>query len=181
MEKRESFIKQITDILVSQRSLDQKKADDVKKSLNEMETVLLEEFLLKNNLVSKANLLKALSVYYKIPAIDVSGYLFEHEMLREFPKDVLLRNRFIPIIVDQDILVVAAADPSDESLLVTIGRYVNNDVRFNAALWPDIKDAIEEYYDKSITALKTDDPYFEYLERDALRKKSLLEEELEEE
>ncbi|MCL4360937.1 hypothetical protein M1446_01105 [Candidatus Dependentiae bacterium] len=177
MEKRISFIKQLTDILVSQNSIDQKKAEDIKKALKDMENVPLEEYLLQNAFVTKSDLLKALSVYYKVPAFDVSGYLFEHELLREFPKDVLLRNRIIPIIIDQDILVVATPDPSDESLLVTIGRFVNNDVRFNVGISSDIKDAIEEFYDKSITTVDAQDPYFEYLERDDLRKKSLEEEE----
>lgn len=111
-----------------------------------------EEFVLEEGIISKEDLLDALSAYYQVAAFDVDGEFFDHNLVRMFPKDVMLRHRFIPLSHDGDVLIVVAADPADELLPEIIGRFVSYDVTFVVGLARDIDDAIKEFYDESITA-----------------------------
>lgn len=111
-----------------------------------------EDFLLEEGIVSKEDLLDALSAYYQVAALDVDGEFFDHNLVRMFPKDIMLRHRFIPLSHDGDILIVVAADPIDELLPEVVGRFVSYDVTFAVSLARDIEDAIKEFYDESITA-----------------------------
>ena len=144
------FVEKISDILVKQKALSDQQAIDLKKGFKDVSPINFEAYLLESSQVSKASLLKALSTYYKLPAFDVSGYLFEHDLLRQLPKDVMLRNNCIPVEVDQDILVVVASEPSDD-LAVTLERFLKNDIQFNVGLAQDIKNAVEEFYDEEPT------------------------------
>lgn len=111
-----------------------------------------EEFVLEEGIVSKEDLLDALSAYYQVAAFDVDGEFFEHTLVRMFPKDVMLRNGFIPLTHDGDVLIVVAADPADAMLSEIVGRFVSYDVTFVVGLARDIDDAIKEFYDEAVTA-----------------------------
>ncbi len=159
------FIEKLLEILVKQKSLSETQAADLKKGFRESSPPDFEAYLLDSAQVSKASLLKALGSYYKLPAFDVSGYLFDHDLVKELPKDVMLRNSCVPVEVDQDILVVVANEPSDD-LAVTLESYLKNDIQFNVGLYQDIKNAIEEFYDEAITEEPSEDPYYRVEEED---------------
>jgi hypothetical protein len=84
------------------------------------------------------------------------GHFFELHLLHQFPKDVMLRTGFIPLEVDENMLVVVASEPDNPELLNIIGEYVSYDVQINAGISLDITDAIKEYYEKSITEVDED-------------------------
>lgn len=111
-----------------------------------------EEFLLDEELLSKQDLLKALQKYYDVPSIDLAGFFFDHDLVHLFPKEVMLNNQFIPYIVDGDLLIVIAADPSNEDLDEIIGRSVSYEVGYMVSIPHDITNAIKEFYDESLTA-----------------------------
>ncbi len=173
---RENFAKNFIELLKTEKLIGQKEANDLLITFFKSSSENFEDFLLESGLISKENLLKALSLYYKIPAFDATGYMFEHEILKEFPKDVMLRNRFIPITIDNDIMVVATSQPDNDNLEVTINKHVPNEIKFNVGLRRDIEDAIKEYYDKAVTLqedIDSDDTAYEWVERDELRHKTL--------
>lgn len=117
----------------------------------------LDEFLLGEGIVEKEQLLEALSQYYQVPSFDVVGYFFETHLLRMFAKDMLLRNEMIPLQVDENMMIMIAADPSDPELLFKIGENVSYDIRFHVGIAGDICDAVKEYYDKAYTQDVQDD------------------------
>jgi len=81
----------------------------------------------------------------------VVGYIFNELLVREFPKDFLLRNNIIPMEVDDEILIVIAGDPAASGLESSIREYVSYGVEFMVGLSRDIEDMVKEYYDKSPT------------------------------
>lgn len=109
------------------------------------------EFLIDEDLVDDVNVLRALGEYYRVPAFDVVGYFFDHNLLHQFPKDVLLRHAMIPREVDENMLIMVVSDPSNQNLLSIIGNNVSYDVRFEVGLARHINDAVKEYYDKALT------------------------------
>lgn len=146
------YIDELTNILLKTGALDPEAAKGLDKLFKASRHESFDQFLLEESFVNKEQLLQALSILYSVPCIDVEGIFFETSLLHKFPKDVLMRNAIIPYQQDQNILIVVASDPSNESLLNIIGEYVSYDIQFFVGIYTDILEAIDEYYDASLTA-----------------------------
>lgn len=156
MNKQVSFAKELTAILVKHNIIPDNEAMSLQKLFKESEKEYFDDFLLEEGIASKEDILKALSELYKLPSVDCEGYFFQTFLLHKFPKDVLHRNAFIPMDVEDDIMTVVASEPDDPKLLALIGEYVSYDIRFRVGLRLDITDAITEYYDESLTVVPED-------------------------
>jgi hypothetical protein len=150
MEKEFLFAQEITRILKKNRVFDEQKARDCINLFKERSKGRFEYFLLDEGLVEKEDYLQALSEFFTIPAFDCSGFFFETHLLHLFPKDIMLRNAFIPVQVDQSIMLIVANNPTNE-LRNLINIYVVHAIEFNVGIERDITDAISEYYDESVT------------------------------
>jgi hypothetical protein len=151
------FIDELTNILLKTGALDPEAAKGLDEAFAQSSHENFDYFLLNEGLVDKEDLLHALSIIYRVPSIDVDGIFFETFLLQKFPKDVLMRNRIIPYEQDENMLIVVAADPADDTLLDVIGEYVSYDIRFFVGIATDIIDAIESYYEKSLTQIPDED------------------------
>jgi len=145
------FIESLCHILAEKNALKAVDAKNIQEAFMQQSALTFEQFLLDEELVTKEDLLEALSVYYDLPAVDVIGIFFDHQLLRMFPKDVMLRNGFIPYERDGDVLMVIAAQPNHPQLAEIIGKFVSYDVTFMVGLLTDINEMVKEFYDESIT------------------------------
>jgi hypothetical protein len=135
-------------------------AEDAVKLLaayHESDVDQFDEFLLSEGILDMENLLQALSEYYQVPSFDTVGYFFERHLLHMFPKEMMVRHEIIPLQVDENMMVVVAAQPDNPDLLFEIGEYVSYDIRFYVGVALNIRDAIEEYYDKADTEVNEDE------------------------
>jgi len=151
MDKKEHFVHDLSSILVKHKIFSESESKELQRSFAQASQEAFDEFLLDEGLIDKEDLLKALAEYYQMPAIDLAGYFFQTFLLRKFPKDLMIRNIFIPLEVDQNVMVVVAGDPYNPDLLSIIGKYVSYDIQFRTSIKQDIIDAIQEFYDKSDT------------------------------
>lgn len=160
MEKKHTFVEKLTDILIKQGSITDKMGHDLKEQFYNRSKEAFDYFLLEEGLVSREDILKALSEYYQVPALDTevpvsagddTGYFFDHNLLMNFPEDFLVENVIIPVRIDQDILTILANEPDKPGLREKIGEYSSYVTEFRVGLKQDIIDAIREYYDESIT------------------------------
>ena len=103
MDKHASFAKDLTHILLKNKVISDKEAYSLQKLFKESSKENFDDFILEEGLVSKEDLLQALSQLYKVPALDVDGYFFQTFLLHKFPKDVLHRHAFIPMDVDDEV------------------------------------------------------------------------------
>ena len=156
MEKRASFTKELSKILLKNGAISDKDSATLQRSFAESSKGTFDEFLLDEGLVDKKDLLKALSQYYNVPAVDVDGFFFDPFLLHQIPKDVMIRHLFIPMEVDQNMMTVVANEPDEPLLLSIIGDYFTYDIRLLVGLRQDIINAIMEYYDPASTE---DQPY----------------------
>jgi hypothetical protein len=148
-------------------------AEDAVKLLvayNESDIDQFDEFLLSEGIVEQEHLLEALSQYFQVPSFDALGYFFETHLLRMFPKDMLLKNEIIPLQVDENMMIMVAANPANPDLLFEIGENVSYDIRFHVGIARDICDAVKEYYDKS----DVEDPVDEDIREEHLLAKEFL-------
>ena len=146
-----AFAKALTTILVKNKIFSQEEADSLQKAFKESSKPSFDYFLLEEGLIQKEDLLKALSEHYQVPYFDASGFFFQTFLLKKFPKDFLLRNGIIPIQQDGNMLMMLASSPENPELLPKIGEHVSYDIRFRVGLMRDIIDAIQTYYEPSVT------------------------------
>lgn len=149
MKRGQTFVEGLARILMLQNVIKEDEAKAIIKAFKDTDQGNFDQFLLDEGLVSRTDLLNALSTYYNVPAFDVLGHFFDHQMLHMFPKDFLLRNAIIPLEHDDNIMLIIAANPQDPELLPRIGEHVSYDITFNVGLEQDISDAIKEFYDAS--------------------------------
>ncbi len=146
-----TFAEAITDILVDLNKIKPKEAENLKKAFKDSEKQYFDEFLIGQGLVDEEDILRALGMYYKVIAVDVTGLFFRRHLLHMFPKDILLRCAMIPREVDQNIMIMIVSDPFDTALLAIIGEYVSYDIQFQVGIRRQICDAVKAFYDKSPT------------------------------
>lgn len=154
MKHKIDFVDKLTDILVKMKLVSQSEAQAMKKDFEDRSQIAFDQFLLEEGLIAKEDLLTALSEYYQVPYFDCVGFFFDHDLLRNFPKDFLLDSGVIPVQLEEEILLVVANEPEANGLRDKIARYANYVVEFNVGIMQDIQDAIEQYYDESDTAIK---------------------------
>lgn len=147
----ESFITKFSDILQKIGAINTKQAQDLKKDFKSRSSDAVIYFLLDEGIVTKENILKALSQYYNMPSFDVSGYFFEHDLVSGFSPDFLRSNSIIPLTEENDILTVVAADPEIPGLTPRIEKHTDATVQYVVGLKRDIWDAIREFSELSVT------------------------------
>lgn len=154
------FIHALCALLAKNKALKNNDAQALEKAFENSTAIYFEDFLIETDLVNKEDVLNVLSEYYQMPAIDVTGIFFDHHLVTMFPKDVMIRNGFIPYerdgsISDPDdnsgnILIVVAARPRHPELPEIIGKFVSYDVTFMVGLYRDICNQVDDFYDESI-------------------------------
>lgn len=159
MEKKEKFAVELCAILVKHKVINEAEGRSMQRAFKNADRDNFDQFLLEESLVEEAPLLIALSEYYQVPAVDVTGYFFDTELLRNFPKDFLLRNGIVPLEMEDDVLIVVASNPDNPDLVSGLGAYTSEDIQFRVGLARDISDAVKEFYEKSLTDLMDEQDY----------------------
>lgn len=144
-----SFVHDICAILVKNKVISQQEGLDLEKTFQDTDADSFDNFLIAENLVSRADLLKALSEYYQVPSFDALGYMFDHTLVKEFPEDFLINHAVIPLERDENMLFMVVNNPTNQAMLPELSEYVSDDINFFVGIKQDILDAIENYYENS--------------------------------
>lgn len=152
-----NFVSELCAILVKNQVVKPEEAKAMVQAYEGVAKARFDTFLLEQGLVSRQNLLNALSEYFHVPAFDCVGYFFKREELHKFPKDFLIRNVLIPVERDQNMYTVVASRPNEPALLSGIGNHVSYGINFMVGLEQDIIDSVNEFYDFAPTQVKTDE------------------------
>lgn len=152
----ESFVDALTKALVKRNVIEASEAQALRSSFEESDKARFDEFLLDEGLVDKDDLLPALAAIYQKPYFDAVGYFFDHQLVRVFPQEFLIRHAIIPIELDENMLIFVASDPSNPELLPLIGEYVSYDLHFRVGIRQDIINAIEEFHEQSPAQVNTE-------------------------
>jgi hypothetical protein len=149
-EKKLSIAQDLCAILNKLGIFNEKETQVMQKSFADSSHENFEEFLLDEGLVEESDLLKALSIHFKVPSFDVRGFFFDTLLVRHYEKDVLLRNGVIPLELDSDdMIIMIASDPEADGLGATLEQEANYPVEYFVGLKRDIHIAINQYYDFS--------------------------------
>ncbi|HVW99558.1 MAG TPA: hypothetical protein VHA52_03830 [Candidatus Babeliaceae bacterium] len=146
-----SYIDGLSALLERNGSIKHADTKALKKMFGQSSLATFEDFLLEENLVDKSDLLEALSEYYQVPAVDLLSQFLDHHLVTMFPVDLMVRKGFVPFQRDENILIIVASNPHDDTLSETLGRYVSYQTTFWVGILQDIIDMAREYTDTSIT------------------------------
>lgn len=167
MRRSERFIQNFLDILVEQKMIASAKTGGIRQAFAASSIEEFDDFLIEEGLVDADQVLIALGLYYQVPYFGVDGHFFELFLLHKFPKDVLLRNEVIPLEVEGDMMIMIAADPTRLGLDNELRNYVSYDLNYLVGIGRDIEDAINEFYDESLTQdIENDDAHEPVLHSD---------------
>ncbi|MCL2389879.1 MAG: Flp pilus assembly complex ATPase component TadA [Endomicrobia bacterium] len=115
----------------------------------------LGNILLKNNYVSKENLLSAMSYCLGVPFLRGNDVKVERNILALMSEKTARRFMILPLSVMDGVLNVAMADPSNVIVKDEIEKILNMKISVSLMDETEIKEAIERYYVR--TSLGDDD------------------------
>ncbi|HBL98801.1 TPA: hypothetical protein DDZ86_04125 [Candidatus Dependentiae bacterium] len=156
-ERFENLLEGLIRILGKKGILNSRDGDALRRDFENHESEYIEDFLLEEGIVEKEDLLKALQEYYEVPAVDVLGTIFDHDLVSMFPKDVLLRNSCLPLNRDGNILFVVTSDPFDDEKEVILREYVSYDIEFMVGLPRHIDMMIKDFYQDELYHIDADE------------------------
>ncbi len=154
----QSFQHKICEVLVKNKVITEQEARDLQQDFKGRSKETFDEFLISEGIVTRDEILAALSEYYEVPPFNVMGFIFDHNLLVHFPQDFLLRHGAIPLERDENMLVMVVSNPHNPDLLPELSEYVSDDIRFCVGLREDIIDAIMEFYEESPFQFDEDRP-----------------------
>jgi type IV pilus assembly protein PilB len=142
----------ISDILIRNGAIN---AEDMQAAEDEAgkENTRLEKYLIEKKLVKREDMTLALSEYLKIPAISLSHYVPNQQVLDLIPKDVMTKRFVIPVSRVGGMLTVAVGDPFDLMALEEIQTITGLSITPVVSSEGEIQETIGKIFQRSTEGL----------------------------
>jgi CheY-like chemotaxis protein len=137
--------KQLGKILLQQRALTQ---EQLERALAQRGGGRLASRLAEDGVISDVAALKALSEQHGIPGIDLSQLALKLEDLDLLPREIAEKHVILPILVREDRLFVAMANPSETKVIDELEFVTGKKVYTYVALETQLARVIDEAYAK---------------------------------
>ncbi len=130
------------------------------------------DVLIKNNVISEVDLLTMLAQQYGVELMDLEGYEIPLEVRSKLSTEVVRHYNVVPVMLHDDVLIVAMSDPTDMETLDTVRYIYGGEVEEVVATKKQIKRLIDRYFveeEESATrkAMKQEDDELEILDDQA--------------
>jgi DNA-binding response OmpR family regulator len=145
--------KQLGKILLRQRALS---AEQLDKALSEKKGGRLASRLTADGTISDVSALKALSEQHGIPGIDLGQICLKLETLDLLPREIAERHLILPVLMREDRLFVATANPRERKVLDELEFVTGKRVYPYVALEGPLEHVIEEAYTRKTRG----EPYY---------------------
>ncbi len=142
------FNQSIVDVFVLQGILDLEDAEKLKKHFRTNREV--ENFLIKNHLVTRETINKAYSIILKLPFIELKNIEISRESLEVVPEKIASRLGVIPFDFSNKLLKIAVTNPADLPLGFSsaLSRLLKNKkitIELFITLPEDLREALKQY------------------------------------
>jgi type IV pilus assembly protein PilB len=141
----------LRDQIISPEQL-QKAQEESKKSGDR-----LGNSLVRVGAIGEEDLTQFLSRQYGVPAINLSEFEIEAEVLSLVPKDVAQRHRVVPVNRAGSSLIIAMADPSNILAIDDLKFVTGYNIEVVVASEVGITGALDKYYQSKASALNLDE------------------------
>jgi DNA-binding response OmpR family regulator len=107
----------------------------------------LASLLMENGQLSELDALKALSEQFGLPGLELGQITIDLTHLELVPREVALRSKVLPVLVHEDQLFLAMANPADQRVIDELEFVTGRKVRPYIALEEAIRTATRKAYD----------------------------------
>ena len=122
---------------------------DAIERLEHMEKLTLEQFLVEKMVVKEREIYISLAEKHKIPFVDLIGRKLSKKSLASIPKSMILKHEILPLVMKDDMLLVATHCIDMTHLSEEIVKVADcKDVKFILSPHTDIRKIIHLVYDK---------------------------------
>lgn len=139
--------KQIGKILLRQRALT---PDQLERALTDKKGGRLASRLAADGTITDLSALKALSEQHGIPGIDLAQICLRLETLDLLPREIAEKHLILPVLMREDRLFVATANPREHKVLDELEFVTGKKVYPYVALEASLASVIEDAYGKKV-------------------------------
>jgi DNA-binding response OmpR family regulator len=137
---------QLGRILLQQRLVSASKLDQLLETQRASPGARLASLTAASGEVGELDLLRALSEQHGVPGLDVAQVVVPLEHLALVPREIAKQHSILPILVRDDELFLAMADPSDKRVLEEIEFVTGRQISPYVALHDALQDLIDVCY-----------------------------------
>ncbi|MCB9660803.1 MAG: response regulator [Sandaracinaceae bacterium] len=148
--------KQLGKILLKQRLVTQAELDELLAEQRTHPGQRLATTAVKSGKVAEVDLLKALSEQHGLPGIDLTQVVIPSDNLKLVPVEIARQHLILPVLVKEDRVYLAMADPNDRRVVDEIEFVTGLRVFAHVALHEALKVVIDYAY----AALEANEPYY---------------------
>ena len=145
-EQRKRPGKRIGDILLEQGFVDRVQVDEALEAQKHQREKKLGEIMVSLGYATYKMIGIALAIQYNIPFMDLSGQTIDSQLRELVPVKIARRLQVMPLSVQQGVLTVAIADPTEQAAIDELQNIIGLTVITVASTPPDISRAINRFY-----------------------------------
>ncbi len=138
--------KQLGKILLTQKLVTPQELDRLLEEQRRSPGARLASTAQKSGQIAGKDLLKALSEQHGLPGIDLAQVVIPLDNLKLIPVDIAKRHLILPILVKEDRIFLAMADPNDRRVIDEIEFVTGRRVFPYVALHESLKNVIDAAY-----------------------------------
>ncbi len=140
--------KQLGKIMLKQRLVTPNELDELLQEQKSHPGHRLASVAVESGKVKEVDLLKALSEQHGLPGIDLDQVVIPLDNLKLIPAEIAKRHSILPILVKEDRIFLAMADPSDRRVIDEIEFVTGRRVFPYVSLHDHLRTVIEAAYER---------------------------------
>lgn len=127
--------------------------DDLEEGLKKQKefNLRLGETLVKLGKIKPEDIEWVLSKQLDIPFVIVEDVILDTKLINKFSKDLLIRNRILPIYETEDEIAIATDDPLNTEIFNSIEIYFGKKIKVSSANGEKIEEILREFFKKGST------------------------------
>ena len=112
----------------------------------------LGETLIKLGKVTLDDIEWILSKQFDIPLVMVDNFNLDHELISKFPRELLLKNRILPLFETEDEIAVATDDPLNTEVFETLKHISGKKIKLSSGNGEKIENILKRFQKKESDA-----------------------------
>lgn len=146
MEKR----KNIGELLIELGKISREDLEEGLKKQKEC-NLRLGETLVKLGKIKPEDIEWVLSKQLDIPFVIVENVILDTKLINKFSKDLLLRNRILPLYETENEIAIATDDPLNTEIFNSIEVYFGKNIKVSSANGEKIEEILRDFFKKGST------------------------------
>lgn len=137
----------VLDLLTSREFVSQEQVDEIEQYMDKNDTDIIQA-LSQLNIMPENQVLTLLASEYGMDTFDLTDYQIPEDVVKEIPAEVARRYKIVPLMKNDDTLIVGMADPTDLESLDSLRHILSVDIEPAIVSKKQLNEALSYYYGK---------------------------------